>query len=52
MKISFLMKVRDSAKGKAASTKFTRISTNGTQSIVLCEPITGRTHQVGKCWLI
>ncbi|XP_047160679.1 RNA pseudouridine synthase 7 isoform X2 [Vigna umbellata] len=38
--------VRDSAKGKAASTKFTRISTNGTQSIVLCEPITGRTHQI------
>ncbi|XP_022636309.1 RNA pseudouridine synthase 7 isoform X5 [Vigna radiata var. radiata] len=38
--------VRDSPKGKAASTKFTRISTNGTQSIVLCEPITGRTHQI------
>ncbi|KAH1126299.1 RNA pseudouridine synthase 7 [Glycine soja] len=38
--------VRGSAKGKAASTKFTRISTNGTQSIVLCEPITGRTHQI------
>ena len=33
-------------KGKAASTKFTRISTDGTHSIVLCEPITGRTHQV------
>ncbi|GFP91613.1 rna pseudouridine synthase 7 [Phtheirospermum japonicum] len=32
-------------KGKAACTKFTRISTNGAQSIVLCEPITGRTHQ-------
>ncbi|RYR44935.1 hypothetical protein Ahy_A08g041197 isoform C [Arachis hypogaea] len=40
--------VRDSAKGKAASTKFTRISSNGAQSIVLCEPITGRTHQVGN----
>ncbi|XP_020232921.1 RNA pseudouridine synthase 7 isoform X2 [Cajanus cajan] len=38
--------VGGSAKGKAASTKFTRISTNGTQSIVLCEPITGRTHQI------
>ncbi|XP_027330469.1 RNA pseudouridine synthase 7 isoform X2 [Abrus precatorius] len=38
--------VRDSAKGKAASTKFTRISTNGTESIILCEPITGRTHQI------
>ncbi|KAL1301320.1 hypothetical protein HN51_045966 [Arachis hypogaea] len=38
--------VRDSAKGKAASTKFTRISSNGAQSIVLCEPITGRTHQI------
>ncbi|XP_030937434.1 RNA pseudouridine synthase 7 isoform X2 [Quercus lobata] len=33
-------------KGKAASTKFTRISTDGTHSIVLCEPITGRTHQI------
>lgn len=37
-----------SLKGKAASTKFTRISTNGTHSIVLCEPITGRTHQVKR----
>ncbi|KAL6517977.1 hypothetical protein OROMI_033678 [Orobanche minor] len=33
-------------KGKAACTRFTRISTNGAQSIVSCEPITGRTHQV------
>ncbi|KAF9605220.1 hypothetical protein IFM89_014333 [Coptis chinensis] len=33
-------------KGKSACTKFTRISTNGTYSIVLCEPVTGRTHQV------
>ncbi|KAL3617578.1 hypothetical protein CASFOL_037899 [Castilleja foliolosa] len=33
-------------KGKASCTKFTRISTNGTQSIVSCEPITGRTHQI------
>ncbi|KAA8540657.1 hypothetical protein F0562_024424 [Nyssa sinensis] len=33
-------------KGKAACTKFTRISSNGTHSIVLCEPITGRTHQI------
>ncbi|XP_019417834.1 PREDICTED: RNA pseudouridine synthase 7 isoform X2 [Lupinus angustifolius] len=38
--------VRDSAKGKTASTKFSRISSNGTQSIVLCEPVTGRTHQI------
>ncbi|XP_059642965.1 RNA pseudouridine synthase 7 isoform X2 [Cornus florida] len=35
-----------SVKGKSACTKFTRISTNGTHSIVLCEPITGRTHQI------
>lgn len=35
-----------SSKGKTACTKFTRVSTNGNQSIVLCEPITGRTHQV------
>ncbi|XP_073122161.1 RNA pseudouridine synthase 7 isoform X2 [Henckelia pumila] len=34
------------SKGKAACTKFTRISTNGIQSIVSCEPITGRTHQI------
>ncbi|PIA41956.1 hypothetical protein AQUCO_02100063v1 [Aquilegia coerulea] len=34
------------SKGKSACTKFTRISTNGTYSIVLCEPITGRTHQI------
>ncbi|GLT77550.1 hypothetical protein SLA2020_491200 [Shorea laevis] len=33
-------------KGKAACTKFTRISTNGMYSIVLCEPVTGRTHQI------
>ncbi|KAI7986099.1 RNA pseudouridine synthase 7 [Camellia lanceoleosa] len=33
-------------KGKAACTKFTRISSNGTHSIILCEPITGRTHQI------
>ncbi|OVA17432.1 RNA-binding S4 domain [Macleaya cordata] len=32
--------------GKSACTKFTRMSTNGTHSIVLCEPITGRTHQI------
>lgn len=32
--------------GKAACTKFTRISTSGSHSIVLCEPITGRTHQI------
>ncbi|MED6148717.1 hypothetical protein PIB30_055485 [Stylosanthes scabra] len=38
--------LRDSAKGKTASTKFTRICSNGAQSIVLCEPITGRTHQI------
>ena len=43
------MQVRNAngaAKGKSACTKFTRISTNGTHSTVLCEPITGRTHQV------
>ncbi|XP_077228134.1 pseudouridine synthase family protein [Tasmannia lanceolata] len=33
-------------KGKTACTKFTRISTNGTHSVILCEPITGRTHQI------
>ncbi|KNA23670.1 hypothetical protein SOVF_021940 [Spinacia oleracea] len=33
-------------KGKASSTKFKRIDTNGEHSIVYCEPITGRTHQI------
>lgn len=33
-------------KGKAACTKFRRISTNGQYSIVQCEPLTGRTHQI------
>lgn len=33
-------------KGKTACTKFTRIGTNGIHSIVLCKPITGRTHQI------
>ncbi|XP_062115859.1 RNA pseudouridine synthase 7 isoform X1 [Humulus lupulus] len=35
-----------SVKGKVACTKFTRISTNGIHSIVSCQPITGRTHQI------
>ncbi|XP_024973023.1 RNA pseudouridine synthase 7 [Cynara cardunculus var. scolymus] len=34
------------SNGKAACTKFTRISTNGKYSIVSCHPITGRTHQI------
>lgn len=45
------MQVKDSPKGKAACTKFTRISSNGIYSIVLCEPVTGRTHQVRTCRL-
>ncbi|KAJ7945665.1 Pseudouridine synthase [Quillaja saponaria] len=35
-----------SSEGKTACTKFTRISSNGTYSIVLCKPISGRTHQI------
>lgn len=35
-------------KGKPACTKFTRIDTNGTHSLVSCEPVTGRTHQVSN----
>ncbi|XP_019253599.1 PREDICTED: RNA pseudouridine synthase 7 isoform X1 [Nicotiana attenuata] len=35
-----------SLKGKTACTKFTRISTNEKHSIVSCEPVTGRTHQI------
>jgi hypothetical protein len=32
--------------GKQALTRFQRICTDGTHSIVLCKPVTGRTHQV------
>ncbi|PKI37092.1 hypothetical protein CRG98_042526, partial [Punica granatum] len=35
-----------SVRGKEACTKFARIRTDGTHSIVLCEPVTGRTHQI------
>ncbi|WOL11451.1 RNA pseudouridine synthase 7 isoform X1 [Canna indica] len=34
------------SKGKTACTKFTRINTNGEYSLVLCKPVTGRTHQI------
>ncbi|ONK77872.1 uncharacterized protein A4U43_C02F11690 [Asparagus officinalis] len=37
---------RQPLKGKVACTKFMRISTNGKHSIVLCKPVTGRTHQI------
>ncbi|BBN12444.1 tRNA pseudouridine32 synthase [Marchantia polymorpha subsp. ruderalis] len=33
-------------KGKEACTKFQRLSTDGLHSIVRCEPVTGRTHQI------
>lgn len=33
-------------KGKAACTKFRKISSDGDYSIVQCEPLTGRTHQI------
>ncbi|XP_020107443.1 RNA pseudouridine synthase 7 [Ananas comosus] len=33
-------------KGKSACTKFQRITANGQFSVVLCKPITGRTHQI------
>nr|XP_043636246.1 RNA pseudouridine synthase 7-like [Erigeron canadensis] len=39
-------KAKSTLNGKAACTKFTRISTNGKFSIVSCHPITGRTHQI------
>lgn len=32
--------------GKESLTLFKRVSTNGTESIVECHPITGRTHQI------
>ncbi|XP_062223249.1 RNA pseudouridine synthase 7 isoform X3 [Phragmites australis] len=34
-----------SPTGKQALTRFQRICTDGTHSIVLCKPVTGRTHQ-------
>ncbi|KAG6555575.1 hypothetical protein Mapa_002810 [Marchantia paleacea] len=33
-------------KGKEACTKFQRLSTDGVYSMVRCEPVTGRTHQI------
>lgn len=36
----------DEERGKASSTLFERIATNGTESIVRCRPLTGRTHQI------
>ncbi|KAJ0988778.1 hypothetical protein J5N97_007134 [Dioscorea zingiberensis] len=36
----------ENLKGKAACTKFTRIITDGIYSLVLCKPVTGRTHQI------
>ncbi|KAK3158031.1 hypothetical protein QOZ80_2AG0131960 [Eleusine coracana subsp. coracana] len=32
--------------GKQALTRFHRVCTDGTHSIVLCKPVTGRTHQI------
>eukprot|EP01029_Cantina_marsupialis_P004948 TRINITY_DN15260_c0_g1_i1.p1 TRINITY_DN15260_c0_g1~~TRINITY_DN15260_c0_g1_i1.p1 ORF type:complete len:586 (-),score=158.62 TRINITY_DN15260_c0_g1_i1:274-2031(-) len=32
--------------GKEAITRFHRISTDGEMSVILCQPITGRTHQI------
>uniref|UniRef100_A0A2P2KY15 RNA pseudouridine synthase 7 n=2 Tax=Rhizophora mucronata TaxID=61149 RepID=A0A2P2KY15_RHIMU len=40
------VEVGDSCGGKPACTRFSRISTNRIHSIVLCKPITGRTHQI------
>jgi hypothetical protein len=34
--------------GKQALTRFQRICTDGVHSIVLCKPVTGRTHQVSN----
>ncbi|CAO3640251.1 unnamed protein product [Mucor fragilis] len=33
-------------EGKASITKFERLSFNGKTSVVLCKPLTGRTHQI------
>ena len=38
--------------GKQACTKFQRICTDGNHSIVLCKPVTGRTHQVSNPVLV
>ncbi|KAI8647822.1 pseudouridine synthase [Parasitella parasitica] len=34
------------SEGKASITKFERLSYNGKTSVVLCKPLTGRTHQI------
>lgn len=35
-----------SAKGKDCTTTFQKLSQNGTTSVVLCKPLTGRMHQI------
>lgn len=35
-----------STQGKHASTRFTRLFTDGATSVVTCEPRTGRMHQI------
>ncbi|KAG0688276.1 hypothetical protein C6P40_001189 [Pichia californica] len=40
------LNIVDENKGKEAKTVFRRISYDGKNSIVLCKPFTGRTHQI------
>ena len=35
-----------SPKGKDCTTKFEKLGYNGTTSVVLCKPLTGRMHQI------
>ena len=35
-----------SPQGKDCHTEFQRLSFNGTSSVVLCKPLTGRMHQI------
>lgn len=35
-----------SPKGKECTTTFQKIGYNGTSSVVLCKPLTGRMHQI------
>lgn len=40
------LQIVDEKNGKESKTVFKRISTDGKTSLVQCEPLTGRTHQI------
>lgn len=44
--ISVVCKEEGEWRGKKCATEFQRVCTDGAESLVLCRPITGRTHQI------